>query len=465
MNLPLSLHSGKLSLFQAALNKIIHSKGQSTTRLSEDQAMMQQANTVLKAANAGEDLSQFVDTPLECASLAIQAALAFAAGDTAKEAQIRAQLQDSPCDALGWTAALLAFEAYYADGQSPKYTNWTNIADFVYPIPDAGRSGNQLTVAVLADWGTGDPTVAMTSLDALFRCKPDVIIHLGDIYYAGTPDECTNNFLSYLVAACKTHYPVPIYNLAGNHDYYSGGAGYYTLLTQLNPQCAPPGTAVQGASFFCLRNSNWQLQAMDTGYGDHDIFTVANDITQLQESEVEWHRDKIATAGGRKIILLSHHQLYSAFEKVGTQANNYYNSNLLSNFQDAMNAGAIIAWFWGHEHVLELYGAFPLLNANQPKGRCVGYSAFPVLTSPNPYNLLVTEDKLPLLGDPPFLETTQDVYDHGFMILALADSFAQADYYQIPGDGAAAPNPLYPKYSESLWAAQARLPQAASRPA
>ena len=461
MNLPLSLHSGKLSLFQSALNKIIQRKGESATQLSEDQPMMQQANTVLQAAYDGQDLSQFLGTPLTCASLAVQAALAFVAGDAAKEALIRAQIQDSSCDA-GWVTALAAFEAYYASGQAPKYTNWTNIGDFVYPIPDTGRNGNQLVVAVLADWGTGDPAVAKSSLDALFALKPDVIIHLGDIYYAGTPDECTNNFLSYLVAACKANYRVPIYNLAGNHDYYSGGAGYYTLLTELNPQCAPPGTPVQGASFFCLRNTNWQLQGMDTGYYDHDLFTVSSDITQLQPSEVQWHQDKIATAGGRKIILLSHHQLYSAFENVGTGANNYYNPNLLGNFQDAMNAGAITAWYWGHEHLLELYGAFPLLNADQPKGRCIGYSAFPMLKASNPYNLLVQADKLPLLADPPFLDTTQDVYDHGFMILTLTDSFGQADYYQIPGDGAAAPSPLNPKYSENLWDAQSAIAQTAS---
>jgi hypothetical protein len=464
MNLPLSLHSGKLSLFQSAVNKIIQKKGTSATHLSEDQPMMQQANTVLQAADAGQDLGQFLGTPLECASLTVQAALAFAAGDSAKEAEIRAQLVDSPCDP-GWVTVLAAYEVYYAGGQSPKYTNWTNIGDFVYPIPDTGRNGDQLTVAVLADWGTGDNLVAKNSLEAIFRFKPDLIIHLGDIYYAGTADECTANFLNYMVAACKANYPVPIYNLAGNHDYYSGGAAYYNLLTQLNPQCAPPGTPVQGASFFCLRNRDWQIQGMDTGYGDHDVFTVANDITQLQPSEVEWHQDKIATAAGRKIVMLSHHQLYSAFENIGRQTNNYYNPNLLANFKDAMNAGAITAWYWGHSHILELYGAFPLLNASQPKGRCIGYSAFPMMKAGDPYKVLVSADKLPPLGDPPFLDTTGDVYDHGFMILTLADTFAQADYYQTPGDGAPAPSPLNPKFSENLWAAQPSQVQTSSAPA
>jgi predicted phosphodiesterase len=462
---PLNLHNGKLSLFQSALNKTIQNKGESATLLAEDHAMMQQANTVLAAANGGQDLGQFLGTPLQCAGLAVQAALAFAAGDEVKEKLLRAQLQDSPCDVLGWTSALIAFEAYYIDGKAPKYTPWTHLSDFVYPMADAGKTGDELKIALLADWGTGDPSMAKSSLDALFQQNPDMIIHLGDIYYAGTQDECANNFVKYLSDACHANGRLPIYNLAGNHDYYSGGTGYYSTLTQLKQECSPPDTQEQGASFFCLRNNNWQIQAMDTGYGDHDIFSVANDTTQLQPSEVQWHLDKIATAGERRIVLLSHHQLYSAFEKIGTAANNYYNPSLLGNFQAAMNSGAVTAWFWGHEHVLGLYAPFPLLNANQPKGRCIGYSAFPMMTSDDPYKALVAADKVPLLSDPPFLLTTQDVYNHGFVILTLAASFAQADYYQIPGDGTPAANPLFPKYSEILWDSEAAPTQVSAAPA
>lgn len=455
MNPPLSLHSGKLSLFQSAVNKILHEKkGQAAAGLAAEDQMMQQANTVLAAAQANQDLSKFIGTPLECASLAVQAALAFAAGNRVKEAQIRAQLQDSPCDA-GWLTSLAAFEAYYLSGKSPQYMDWKNLGDYVYPMAETGRQGEALTVGVLADWGTGDPAVARSSLAALFRFQPDLIVHLGDIYYAGTPEECTNNFLNYLVKATEENYRLPIYNLAGNHDYYSGGGGYYALLAKLNPQCAPPGTPVQQASFFCLRNANWQIQAMDTGYGDHDVFTVADDITQLQPREVTWHQDKIDTAAGRKIILFSHHQLYSAFINIGKQGENYYNPNLLQSFQAAMNSGAITSWFWGHEHLLEIYGPSRLLGKAQPIGRCIGYSAFPMLTSEHPYNVVTGAEKVPLVGQPPYLGTTKDVYNHGFVILTLAAKFGRAEYYQIPGDGSPAPDPLAPSYSEDFWTAQA----------
>jgi len=53
---------------------------------------------------------------------------------------------------------------------------------------------------------------------------------------------------------------VPTFTLAGNHDMFCGGAPYYKLIDQLG----------QPASYFCLRNDNWQFLAMDTGLHDNN---------------------------------------------------------------------------------------------------------------------------------------------------------------------------------------------------
>lgn len=453
MGLPKSFQSGKLSLFQSAVHKVIQDQGAAPSTLSANHPMMEQAATVLAAADAGDPLDKFAGTIFQCASLAVQAAFAAIAGNTTKAGEIRAQLQGGNCDLL-WISSLAVFIAYYAGGKDPQYTNWTNLGDFVYPMPGHGPDGQKLTVGILADWGTGDPAIAKTSLEAILSFKPDLIVHLGDIYYSGTSGECENNFLKYINAA-REHYPVPVWNLAGNHDYYSGGGPFYDLLKKLNADHVPPGTPIQQASFFCLRNQGWQIQAMDTGYYDHDIFTRTNDISQLHDTEVAWHLDKMNSAAGRKIVLLSHHQLYSAFQKIGTQANNYYNPNLLEPFKTQLNSGNIVAWLWGHEHLLEMYAPFPLLDRDkQPKGRCVGCSAFPMLASDHPYTTRVSSEQVPLLGDPPFLQTTGHVYNHGFVILTLADAYGQADYYSIPGDGSAVSQPLNPTFSENLWDAE-----------
>lgn len=68
----------------------------------------------------------------------------------------------------------------------------------------------------------------------------------GQSYYSGTLPETADNFLNLITAAGLINSAgkttIPIYTLAGNHDMYSGGSGYYNLLTQLG----------QPASFFCL---------------------------------------------------------------------------------------------------------------------------------------------------------------------------------------------------------------------
>ena len=96
----------------------------------------------------------------------------------------------------------------------------------------------------------------------------------------------------------------PVYSLAGNHDMYSGGVGYYGLLQQLK----------QPASYFA-RNAAWQILGLDTGLHDNDVFSVNTNVTCLEPTEEAWHLDKITNAGGRKTILLSHHQLFSLIRR------------------------------------------------------------------------------------------------------------------------------------------------------
>src|SRR5262249_44135844 len=147
--------------------------------------------------------------------------------------------------------------------------------------------------------------------------------------------------------------PLPIFTMTGNHDMYSGGGGYYWLIDQLNtPPFASPGQA-QMASFFALRSSGWQLLAMDTGLHDSDVFDVATSETYIEDTELAWHSHWIDNAGGRRTILLSHHQLFSAFAAIGQDGDQSQNNHLLAQFGSRL--GKVDAWFWGHEHNLEIY--------------------------------------------------------------------------------------------------------------
>ncbi len=437
MIVPESLHSGRHSVFQSAVNEVLHQRADTSRGLNEDRPRMREASSAMAAHLEGK-VDALGGTVKACAHLALELGEATAKGDAKRIREIESELKDSLCDP-GWAEAAAVYTTYYDLLHRKPLYNEEPIDDWVLP---AGAKPDRLTVGVLGDWGSGAP-VAVSLLDKMVElADPDLIIHVGDVYYAGTRREYRHNFTGPLNEVRTRNRAIPVYNLPGNHDYYSGGKGFYEATPELNqPPHAPAGTPIQATSYFCLRNGGWQLQGMDTGYHDHDYFKVGKETTWLREPEAAWHRKMIETAGDRKIILFSHHQLFSAFssigtEKEGTRMEGNYNKLLYEVFRDDIEARKITAWFWGHEHLLQIYDSYLGLD----KGRCVGHSAFPMLTGKGDYQ--VDYDQVPLLPDPKDpsdfirLGTSDVVYNHGFAVLELGvDRTGKASYYQMPGDG------------------------------
>jgi len=188
---------------------------------------------------------------------------------------------------------------------------------------------------------------------------------------------------------------------------YAGGAPYYATIDMLG----------QPASYFCLRNKHWQFLAMDTGLHDSNPVGQAQ-ATFLEDTEVAWLKDKIHKAGGRKTILLSHHQLFSAFEKIGGDA---VNQKLMEQLGDILSQ--VAAWFWGHEHNLIVYEKFQGVL-----GRCIGHGAFPVgvdeLGHPDPK---VPVRKVALAPN----AEDGGLFQHGYVMMDLDGPAAQTTYYQF----------------------------------
>jgi hypothetical protein len=378
----------------------------------------------------------------DCLDLLVKYAIAWALDDTAWMQQIKSEYTDSPCDP-GWLTAAITWLAYYWDGQLPDYAPPTKSTPQPFPLPPPASAGQPLRVGILGDWGTGEQE-AIAVLNQLMQQNPDLIIHVGDIYYSGTHDECITNFLNLINdARAKHRRQIPVYNLPGNHDYYSGGQGFYNILPQINLGAAHG--QIQENSFFCLQNDSWQLEGMDTGYNDHDLLKVADDTTKLRPDEAAWHEQQLAAAGTRKVILLSHHQLFSAFQTIGAVGSSgpaYQNPYLLQNLVTWRSCGNpnIVGWLWGHEHLLEVYAVPGTQGTNLPVlGRCVGNSAFPVFNNQGDYTP-VTKD-VPLESAPAFpndyVETgvEDEIYAHGYVMLELGNDQAIATYYQVLGEG------------------------------
>jgi Calcineurin-like phosphoesterase len=362
---------------------------------------------------------------LDCAKVAAQFLWAEITGNQKNSDLYASELKFAECDALGWAECLTTYLAFKASCGTLPYRPNLNV---VQSLPQ------QATIAIIGDWGTGDD-VAINLLNRIAAFKPDILLHLGDVYYSGTQGEANDNFL----AICRQILgsSIPLYSLCGNHDMYSGGDGYYWLIDHIGQQ----------SSYFCLQNDYWQFLAMDTGHNDHDPVTVATNMTSLVNipgwSEANWHLNKIQQAGSRRIALFSHHQLFSPFASVGNMGSQQYayNPNLYSNFQSVLSK--IDIWFWGHEHTLALYDPYMGLV----RGRCVGASAVPVFTNQQQYapaaGLQTYQNApLPTWNPSAILGNNGTDYNNAFAIMTLNNATATVNYYQVPLLQPASPLPF-----------------------
>jgi hypothetical protein len=310
-----------------------------------------------------------------------------------------------------WVQAALNYFDYYKlhRGDIP-YRRYKSPDEFIID----GKLPEQARVALVADWGTGRPE-AMEVLDRIAEKRPDVLIHLGDVYYAGTEPQ----FRRFREVWDTTFPPAnanPVkLTMSGNHDMYSGGQPYYDTIDHFG----------QPASYFCLRNAYWQILAVDTGLLNHEIKFPSGDPHGLDHAEAQWLQHQVANAAGCGTILLSHHQPYSAFERLSGQGP--VNVELLESARPILNR--VSAWFWGHEHDLVIYEQYEGIL-----GRCIGCGAVPVSL------LEHRADRAAPYGDfavPPVapcelsLDAGGSFYNHGYAILTLQGPNAQVTYYEV----------------------------------
>ena len=347
-----------------------------------------------------------------CASLARNYAVARIEGRTADANHYHELLTATmgDCDP-DWAETSLKYEQFLLSKGKIPYRVYKNMNDFVID----GKLPANAKVAIVGDWGTGQAT-AKTVLSQIARKNPDVVIHMGDVYYSGTDFEMQNYFYNIWKESLDLT-KTATFTLSGNHDMFCGGAPYYKLIDQLG----------QPASYFCLRNDNWQFVAMDTGL--HDSKPEGNDPTYLEDTELAWVTDKIQNRGNRRTVLLSHHQLFAANEPIcGKSVNAHLNQQLSSLLPN------VDMWLWGHEHNLVIYEKYMGVLA-----RCIGHGAFPVGLSEIPATPQFPEvPMVPLrLGDDGVF------FNHGYLIMDLAGNAATLSYYQDTDED-------QPQYTETI---------------
>ena len=147
--------------------------------------------------------------------------------------------------------------------------------------------------------------------------------------------------------------------------------------------------------------------------------------------------NQIKNAGNRKIVLLSHHQLFSPFGSVGSVdgVGYAYNPNLYQAFEAILPR--VEWWFWGHEHTLGIFDPYIGLK----RGRCVGASAVPVFQDQQSYvaadGLKTLNDEMPMptWNAEGVLGVSAGAYNNCFAMMTLTDASAEVKYYQVPQGG------------------------------
>jgi hypothetical protein len=220
-----------------------------------------------------------------------------------------------------------------ARGKAP-FIEHQHLTDFQIALPERCR------VALVSDWGTAN-LHAIAVAQRIAEREPHHVIHLGDVYYSGTPREVQRNFLDIWQAYGPRH--SRYWALNANHEMYSGGHGYFQHIL---PAFGQP------ASYFSLQNRYWRLLALDTGYATH----------HFSPPQMPWLEAQLQ--GSARNILLTHHHLFSPFRKPGDA--------LEEQLDPVLRDGRVFAWFWGHDHHLIEYADYRGM-----KCRCIGHGSIP----------------------------------------------------------------------------------------
>lgn len=175
----------------------------------------------------------------------------------------------------------------------------------------------------------------------------DLLIHLGDIYFAGSGKEMLVNFLGPFNTIGPRVFTIP-----GNHDLYFGAEAFIEAINVLR----------QPGRFFCIETPNWKILGLDTSLPSQKIFRNEG---RLDRKQLQWLNDLLIKKDDKKAILMSHHYVVSGWEKVSVGLKRQLKNYLMGDSQ-------VFAWYWGHEHSCATYEKDKLGFY----GACVGNGAF-----------------------------------------------------------------------------------------
>ena len=264
-----------------------------------------------------------------------------------------------------WAYCLVAMTD--TEGSTPPFVVGNAVA-----IPDSA------TLALLGDWGGANPP-ALAVGAAAKAC--DYVIHLGDVYYAGTNG-------SLLLDPYDTSHFVDVwpgvaghsFALNSNHEMYAHATGY--SLTTL----ASPAFAAQGGNCFALTNTAFRIVGLDSAYyapdnslEDFPGYMIGN-LGPAQGDQMLFLQDQIGQlTPGQNLILLTHHNGLNLDGSIPAPTDPAY--PLWQQVTQALTqlpagAGTNVVWYWGHQHAAAVY-APQTVGGTTIQPRCCGHGCIP----------------------------------------------------------------------------------------
>ena len=325
---------------------------------------------------------------------------------------------------IGWTKALTNLVA----------TLWHD--DFVKPFPtrpdlapvrlEANAQGT-VRIAIVGDWGGGN-ALARGVMETLASLDPDYVIHLGDVYYAGTDSKGSppGEERDFLVDFWRRYGPAKdgrCFTLNSNHEMYSGARGYFDVAL------ADPMFAAQGRySYFALEFGNWIIAGFDSAY-------YASSLTLFLKGNLGGEDDpqydflgEVAKRG-KKTILMSHHNPISYQGKKGKRRIWHRKQSAL--WKEVTRVIEPDYWYWGHLHLGAVYNKNSA--ARKVKARCIGHGCIPFGVPRG----LAKDARVDWFSDTAFDDPDEDVHPrgasravNGFAMITLTENGIGEEFFR-----------------------------------
>ena len=240
-----------------------------------------------------------------------------------------------------WTAVLLYY-FYYKMFTSKVHPFVLPALNLSNQTPPSGPE--KATIAIIGDWGTGPWSDGQKKLDpsqlvinAVKDVNPDIVVHLGDVYYAGTTREEQDNMLDSLMK----NYNGQIFTMNSNHEMYDGANGL--MGTTLKD---PRFTHQNGSTCFSFSVGNWIFVGLDSAYFDESPLYMDGALFNSKghgKEQISYLKNQLVT--GKKLMLLTHHNGIKV-----SKNNPTINTNLWNQVLGALGNKLPDAWYWGHVH-------------------------------------------------------------------------------------------------------------------